>query len=347
LKACISSSIAKFLVASMTSMVAALLLTACAVKTKAVPVETAYTAESTYQKLRGNYPFIQIASQTLPASVRLLPDLPYIRHEDRDLQLDLYLPVQGKWAGLKVIPVRPAIVLVHGGGWRSGSRDNLGAMAIRLAERGYVCAAISYRLSTEARYPAAIHDVKAAVRWMRSHASLYHINPHQIAVAGGSAGGQIAALIGVTNGMGRFDMDAGGSTVSSAVQAVINIDGLSDFTSEEVRRYEDDPSKKTTAAGAWLGGSYAEKMAVWKEASPLTHVSKDTPPFLFISSAQKRFSLGREEMMAKMKALGIATKHVQLPDTPHSFWLFDPWLEPTVDAVSEFLERVFLSKQEN
>lgn len=351
MKACISSSIAKFLAASMISIVAAIMLPACAVRTKAVPAETAYTAESTYQKLRASYPFIQIASQTLPASVQLLPDLPYVRHGDKALQLDLYLPVQAKGAGFSVNPanpVRPAIVLVHGGGWRSGSRDNLGAMAIRLAERGYVCAAISYRLSTEARYPAAIHDVKAAVRWMRSHASLYHVNPHQIAMAGGSAGGQIAALVGVTNDMASFDMQAGGSiassAVSSSVQAVINIDGLSEFTSEEVRRYEDDPRKKTTAAGDWLGGSYAEKMAIWKEASPLTHVSKDTPPFLFISSAQKRFSLGREEMMAKMKALGIATKHVQLPDTPHSFWLFDPWLEPTVDAVSEFLEKVFAVK---
>ncbi|PXX42668.1 alpha/beta hydrolase [Undibacterium pigrum] len=353
MKARISSSIAKFLAASIISMVAAIMLPACAVKTKVMPAETAYTAESTYQKLRASYPFIQIASQTLPASVRLLPDLPYVRHGDKDLQLDLYLPAQAKGAGFRVNPDRPAIVLVHGGGWRSGSRDNLGAMAIRLAERGYVCAAISYRLSTEARYPAAIHDVKAAVRWMRSHASSYYINPHQIAVAGGSAGGQIAALVGVTNDMASFDMQAGGSivssvvssTVSSAVQAVINIDGLSDFTSEEARRYEDDPSKKTTAAGAWLGGSYAEKTAVWKEASPLTHVSKDTPPFLFISSAQKRFSLGREEMMEKMKAMGIVTKHVQLPDTPHSFWLFDPWLEPTVDAVSVFLEEIFSVKR--
>lgn len=356
MKARISSSIAKFLAASMISMVAAIMLPACAVKTKVMSAETAYTAESTYQKLRASYPFIQIASQTLPASVKLLPDLPYVRHGDKDLQLDLYLPVQAKWAGFSVNPanpVRPAIVLVHGGGWRSGSRDNLGAMAIRLAERGYVCAAISYRLSTEARYPAAIHDVKAAVRWMRSHASFYHVNPHQIAVAGGSAGGQIAALVGVTNDMASFDMQAGGSivssavssTVSSTVQAVINIDGLSDFTSEEARRYEDYPSKKTTAAGAWLGGSYAEKTAVWKEASPLSHVSKDTPPFLFISSAQKRFSLGGEEMMEKMKALGIATKHVQLPDTPHSFWLFDPWLEPTVDAVSAFLGEIFAVKR--
>ncbi|MFZ6873790.1 alpha/beta hydrolase fold domain-containing protein [Undibacterium sp. Di27W] len=318
----------------------AILLAGCAVAGKPAPAEAVYTAESTYQKLIGSYPFIQIASQNLPANVQLLRDLPYVSREGKDLQLDLYLPVQNSPPDL---PARPALVLVHGGGWRSGTRDNLGALAIRLAERGYVCAAISYRLSAQARYPAAIHDVKAAVRWLRSQALLYHIKPDQIAVAGGSAGGQIAALVGVTNDMEKFDL-AAFSTVSSSVQAVINIDGLSDFTSEEARKYEDDPSKKTSAAGAWLGGSYAEKTALWKEASPLTHVSKDTPPFLFISSAQKRFSLGREEMMGKMKALGIATKHVQLPDTPHSFWLFDPWLEPTVDAVSQFLEQIFAKK---
>ncbi|MFZ6745539.1 alpha/beta fold hydrolase [Undibacterium sp. JH2W] len=319
----------------------AILLAGCAVAGKSAPAEAAYTAESTYQKLIGSYPFIQIARQTLPANVKLLRDLPYVSREGKDLQLDLYSPVASRVTGPTA---RSAIVLVHGGGWRSGTRDNLGALAIRLAERGYVCAAISYRLSAEARYPAAIHDVKAAVRWLRSQALLYHIKPDQIAVAGGSAGGQIAALVGVTNDMEKFDL-AVSSTVPSAVQAVINIDGLSDFTSEEARKYEDDPSKKPSAAGAWLGGSYAEKTALWKEASPLTHVSKDTPPFLFISSAQKRFSLGRDEMMERMTALGIKTKAVHLPNTPHSFWLFDPWLGPTVDAIDEFLSAVFVRGQ--
>jgi pectinesterase len=208
-------------------------------------------------------------------------------------------------------------------------------MAIRMAERGYVAATISYRLSPEALYPAAILDAKAAVRWVRAHAADYGIDPHRIAIAGGSAGGQIAALTGVTNGEARFDPDGG--PVPSGVQAIVNIDGLSDFTSEEARKYEDDPAKQPSSAGAWFGGRYAEKAALWRDASPLSHVNKDTPPILFIVSAQRRFSLGREAMAAKLRAFGVTSDVVPVPDTPHSFWLFDPWLAPTVEAADAFL----------
>ncbi|MFP5394169.1 MAG: alpha/beta hydrolase fold domain-containing protein, partial [Gammaproteobacteria bacterium] len=223
--------------------------------------------------------------------------------EGRALQLDLYLPSHGGQAKA------PAVVLVHGGGWRSGSRDLLAPMAVRLAERGFATATISYRLSGEAQYPAAIEDAKAAVAFVRKHARQYGIAAGQIAIGGASAGGQIASLTGVTGG---------------GVQAIINIDGLSDFTSEEARKYEDDPAKKPSSAGAWLGGTYAEQSARWHEASPINHVSKATPPILFIGSGEKRFAVGREEMIAKMKPLGIPTRVHMLPDTPHSFWLFDP-----------------------
>lgn len=315
---------------------AANLHTAWAKPAQPTPADNAYTAESTYKKLAGTYPDIHIASEQPPATVKVLRNISYVSNQGKALQLDVFTPVHSS-----IRPALPGVVLVHGGGWRSGTRDNLAPMAIRLAERGYVAATISYRLSDEARYPAAIHDVKAAIRWMRTHAAEYQLDPRRIAVAGGSAGGQIAALVGVTNDMPEFDPQAQQRAVSSAVQAVINIDGLSDFTSEEARKYEDDPRKQPSAAGAWFGGSYAEKPEIWKEASPLTHAGKNTPAMLFIGCAQKRFSLGREEMVEKLNTLGIHHQTVQLPDTPHSFWLFDPWLETTVDAMTAFLGKVF------
>ncbi|MFZ6679354.1 alpha/beta hydrolase fold domain-containing protein [Undibacterium sp. Tian12W] len=320
---------------------AASLLTACAKPAQPQPADNAYTAESTYKKLASTYPYIHIASKQLPATVRVLRNISYVSNQGQALQLDVFMPAHSSSSS----PPLPGIVLVHGGGWRSGTRDNLAPMAIRLAECGYVAATISYRLSDEARYPAAIHDVKAAIRWLRTHAVEYQLDPTHIAVAGGSAGGQIAALVGVTNDRPEFDPQAqhsaASSAVSSAVQAIINIDGLSDFTSEEARKYEDDPRKQPSAAGAWFGGTYAEKTEVWKAASPLTHVSKNTPPILFIGSAQRRYSLGRDEMMEKLNALGIANQTVLLPDTPHSFWLFDPWLGTTVEAMAVFLAGVF------
>ena len=314
----------------------ALLLAACAARPVKTPLPESYTAETTYAKLAPRYPFIRIASRTVPSTVRAVTDVTYVRrrHGDlrHDLKLDLYLPAAAGTAP------RPAIVFVHGGGWRAGVRANFAPMAIRMAERGYAAATISYRLAPEAPYPAAIHDAKAAVRWVRAHAADYGIDPGRIAIAGGSAGGQIAALTGVTNGEPRFDPDGG--KVSSDVQAIVNIDGLSDFTSEEARKYEDDPAKQPSSAGAWFGGRYAEKAALWRDASPLYHVKAGTPPMLFIVSAQRRFSLGREEMAGKLRVLGVPNRVVPVPDTPHSFWLFDPWLAPTVEAVDAFLKEV-------
>lgn len=301
--------------------------------------ENTYTAATTYKKLVGNYPFIQIASPAPTPAVRAVRALTYRQPADRALQLDLYLPADAAQRAPAA-----AVVLVHGGGWRSGERDNLAPMAVRLAERGIAAATVSYRLADEAKYPAAIHDVKAAVRFVRANAAAYGIDPDRIAVAGGSAGGQIASLVGVTSGVtsgvASFDPDSGPGKASSAVQAIINIDGLSDFTSEAARVNEDDPGKKPSAAGFWFDGRYAEKPALWREASPTFYVSAVTPPILFIGSAQERFSVGREAMVAKLGASGVASKVVLLPNTPHSFWLFDPWLTPTVDAMADFLAAV-------
>jgi len=302
----------------------------------AQPAPESYTAETTYTKLVKQYPFIGVASREAPATVEPQRDITYISHGTRALQLDLYLPKAR--AGKQL----PGIVLVHGGGWRTGVRANFAPMAIRMAERGYAAATVSYRLSPEAPYPAAIHDVKAALRWMRAHAAQYGIDPQRIAVGGGSAGGQIASLVGVTGGIERFDPGAASGTsagaVSSAAQAIVNIDGLSDFTSEAARKYEDDPAKQPSSAGAWFGGRYAEKAALWRDASPTFYVNAQTPPILFIGSAQTRFAVGREEMIAKMDAAGVASRVLLLPETPHSFWLFDPWLAPTVEATVRFLD---------
>jgi len=284
-----------------------------------VSAQTPYNAETTYRKLVRDYPFIRIASLEAPAPVQVRKDLVYAQRGELALGLDLYSPgPAGKPA--------PLVLLVHGGGWGSGDRTEMAPLAARLAARGYAAATVSYRLSGQARYPAAIDDVKEALRWLRTHAGSFGVDPARVAIAGGSAGGQIAALVGMTS--------------LDAVRAVVNIDGLSDFTSAEALRHEDDPAKKPSAAGAWFGGRYADKSALWRDASPITHAGKGSPPTLFIVSGVPRFSVGREAMIDKLARHGVVTDTVALPGTPHSFWLFDPWLAPTVDAMSGFLERV-------
>ncbi|SHN24729.1 Acetyl esterase/lipase [Duganella sacchari] len=297
-----------------TVLAAALVAVPPCAEPPADPANT-YDAVHTYGKLVRGYPSIRVAGDALPEGVSKLADQIYAQYGARCMQLDVYAP-----AGERL----PVVVLVHGGGWKAGYRSEFVPMALRLAQQGYAAVTISYRLSGEARYPAAVQDVQAAVRWVRAHAAQLHIDPQRIALAGGSAGGQLATLAGVTG---------------EGVKAIINIDGLSDFTSELARQYEDDPNKNPSSAGAWFGGRYAEKAALWREASPIQYVRAGMPPILFIGSGQPRFSAGREEMMAKMAQAGVASDKVILPDTPHSFWLFDPWLQPTVDASVAFLRQ--------
>jgi len=298
------------------------------------PLNT-YTPETTYQKLIGEYPFISIVSLDVPKAVTEMKNLTYVRYGNRVLQLDLYLPKN------KSRKKTPAVIFIHGGGWRAGYRTNFTAFAIAMAERGYAAATISYRLSPEAQYPAAIYDAHAAIRWLRKNANRYQINHNQIAIAGGSAGGQIASLAGVTSDLEKFDPALKKSRVFNKVQAIINIDGLSNFTSPAALFYEDDPKKNPSAAGAWFGGRYHEKTELWQEASPIFYVNQSTPPILFLISNQQRFSLGYQDMIEKMKPFNIPYQVTQIPDTPHSFWLFDPWLQPSVDAVEKFLSSQF------
>ena len=145
----------------------------------------------------------------------------------------------------------------------------------------------------------------------------------------------------MTNGLAKFDPQAAGSSVSSDVQAIIDIDGLLDFTSPDALKFENDPAKKPSAAGAWFGGRYEEKPELWQEASARFYVNKYTPPILFLISAQPRFSVGYVEMQAQMHSLGIKADMHQIPDSPHSFWLFDPWVKPSVAAIDKFLCEVF------
>lgn len=278
-----------------------------------------YDAESTLRKLAPQYPHIRIASAEAPAPIQVRKGLAYAQRGERPLALDLYLPGPSQTRP-------PVVVLVHGGGWRSGDRSNLAPLAARLAARGYAAATVSYRLSGEAQYPAAIIDVKDSLAWLASHQQEFGFDASRIVVAGGSAGGQIAALVGMTD---------------RSVRAVINIDGLSDFTSPEALKHEDDPAKNPSAAGAWFGGRYAEKRTLWHEASPINYVGKDSPPVLFIGSGEARFSVGREAMVERLAANGVRSSVVVFPGTPHSFWLFDPWLAPTVDAIDAFLKGLF------
>src|SRR3954447_10629247 len=141
-----------------------------------------------------------------PARSTILTDIEYARTGEQALKLDLHLPPEKLRA--------PLIVWVHGGAWRSGSKKDMPLG--RLVEEGYAIASVDYRLSTQARFPAQIHDLKAAIRFLRGHAGEWRLNTKQIVVAGDSAGVHLAALVGVSNGHPELEGEVGTDRAQSS-----------------------------------------------------------------------------------------------------------------------------------
>lgn len=295
--------------------------------------DTSYSTLSAYNNIHKQYPDAKAAEELHSSTVREKRDVVYCKTGERQLLLDAFYPsAKGKEKSI-------AIVIIHGGGWRSGSRTQHHPLAQRLAALGYACFTPEYRLSTEALYPAAVYDLKAAVRWIRANAKSYNVDPGKIAVAGFSAGGQLAALLGTTNGDKKFEGDACGAAQSSAVQAIVDLDGTLSFVHPESG--EGDDSKKPSAGTYWFGYSKKENPTLWEEASPLAHVSKATPPTLFINSGVASMHAGRDDFMKVLKQNNIYVDVKTFPDAPHHFPLFEPWFTPMVGSVDEFLKAVF------
>lgn len=300
--------------------------------------DTSFTVWSAYQKIRKQFPDAHIVEPWLSSLVTGEYNLVYCRQKGRDLHLDAFYPEKESRGQL-----RPAVLLIHGGGWRSGDRSQHSPMAQRLAEAGYVAVTAEYRLSTEAQYPAAVHDLKAAIRWLRANARPYGIDTNRIATLGFSAGGQLAALLGATGNVPALEGAGCHQGHSSAVQAVVDIDGLLAFDHPESG--EGDDSKATSAATYWFGGSKSQTLALWHEASALTYADRQTAPILVINSSVDRMHAGRDDMLKQLTARGIYSEVHTFPEAPHVFPLFHPWFEPTMAYTIAFLNKVFAAKR--
>ena len=160
----------------------------------------------------------------LPDGVVLEKDIEYGNAGGHSLQLDLYRPA-------KITKPVPALLFIHGGAWKSGKRQDYHFYTAAYAKKGYVVATASYRLVGQAPFPAAVQDCKCAVRWLRANAKKYNIDPAQIAVIGGSAGGHLSMMLGYSDDPG-LEGDSGNKGVSSRVSAVVNIYGVYDMTTQ-------------------------------------------------------------------------------------------------------------------
>lgn len=280
------------------------------------------------------YPFITRPSKQVPDDVEFQKGLVYARYGEREMHVDLFKPKRkGKF---------PAVIIVHGGAWITGHYTMENPLAIALAQRGYVAVTVEHRLSNEKKYPAQIHDLKASVRWLRANAKRFGIDEKRIGAVGASAGGHLVALLGATNEMPKFEGDGGNVNFSSRVQSVVDIDGTATFIDpgnieKEIKGPYDTNTRLT-------GFTYAQNPEIWKEASPITHVNPKSAPTLFLNSSSFRPFQQREEMSAKLNALGITSEIIVVPDTPHPFWLFRPWFDVTVNRIDEFFKKTLRGK---
>jgi len=239
-------------------------------------------------------------------------DVEYGRAGDRVLKLDLARPKQPAADRL------PAIVFIHGGGWRNGDKaGGIARVAPLVAEGNYVGVSVGYRLSGEALWPAQIHDCKAAIRWVRANAAKYGIDPDHIGVWGSSAGGHLVNMLGASGDVKQLEGPCGTPGVSSRVQAVVAFCGPADF----VGAARVEGGREPSAVSLLLGGTIDEKPDVARQASPITYVSKDDPPFLLMHGTEDKtvpFEQAARFREALQKA-GVNVTLVPIEGGGHSF----------------------------
>ena len=260
------------------------------------------------------------ASERLPNGVLVDRNLVYSKaevfdgREKRDLLLDLYRPeeVDGKL---------PVIVWVHGGAWWAGSKTF--CPAVWMVRRGYAVASINYRLSQHAPFPAQIHDCKASIRYLRSIADKFALDSDRIGVWGASAGGHLVSLLGTSADVSKTEAEGGHSDHSSRVQCVLNWFGPTDLIRLNGPDGADIGGRNPITA--LLGGEVDQKRDLAILADPITHVTKDDPPFLIMhGTADKLVPLEQSELLeAALKKAKVEVELHVVQGAGHGFWSAD------------------------
>lgn len=292
--------------------------------------DTSFNNYTAFLSAKKQYPDIKMVNYMPSPEVIEWRDITYINSANGPLHLDVFGPKKSKKA--------PVVLIIHGGGWRTGDRSQHLPLAVEFAKAGYVAITVEYRLSTIALYPAAVNDIRAAVRWTKTNADKYNIDRSKIAILGFSAGGELAGYIGATSENPEITGDISKVTYSTAVNAVIDIDGILSFVHPESA--EGDDSRSISAATYWFGYGKKERPELWASASSLTYADKMRTPILFLNSSADRMHAGRDDMIQILTKHNVYTE-VHSFNAPHTFCLFEPWFTPTVKYCVDFLNKVF------
>ena len=248
------------------------------------------------------------ADPVVPDNVLFERNIEFANPDGQHLQLNIARPKNA--TGLM-----PAVVCIHGGGFRAGSREGYNKLCLTLAENGFVAATVSYRLAPKYQFPAAVHDTKAAVRWLRMNAKKFSIDPDRIGVTGGSAGGHLAQFLGVTAGLKEFEGDQNAGA-SSQVACVVNVYGPSDFTKSYGKSVD-----AHLVLPLWLGGDLQTARANHIRSSPLNWVTPAAATTLLIHGTEDKYVAHEQAvwMRDRLVASGVSAELLTLAGAGHGF----------------------------
>ena len=277
----------------------------------------------------------QIPGQNAPSyagTETVQENIVYAKVNGTELHLDVYEPARTS------AEPRPAVILIHGGGWSAFDKSTMRGMGGFLSRSGFVAFSVDYRLfkAGENRWPAQLDDVQRAVRWVRANASKYGVDPDHIGAFGHSAGAQLAALLGMEET--RDNSDPALAKYSSRVQAVVDVSGPSDFT---VNHDPDGDAFLTS----FLGASYSKDPELWRDASPVFHVSKKDAPFLIVHGTQDQDVpiAQAQELYDKLKSAGVPATFIKVDDV-HTFRSPDSRMQLALES-REFFSRYLIIGQ--
>jgi acetyl esterase/lipase len=260
-------------------------------------------------------------------------DIVYATVDGRDLALDLYLP--------SATEPPPLLVWVHGGAWRSFTKESVPKQFV---ENGIATASLDFRQTTEAPFPANVHDIKAAIRFLREHAAEYGYRADKIAIAGNSSGGHLAALVGVTNGHAELEGSVGSASMRSDVQAIVSYYGASNLTTILPQSTPFGLGVRIPALEALLGGQPEDVPALAQLASPVFHVDDADPPLLLLHGDQDpQMPINQShELMGAYQREGLDASFQVVYGAAHGGTEF--FSPEQLARVLEFLDRVLSSK---
>ena len=272
-----------------------------------------------------------IATGAEPQKTTTEQDIVYTKVGTSELKLDLARPTEGDGP-------YPAIVVIHGGAWRAGNKADVRPILPQFAQRGYIAISPQYRFCPKDTFPAQVHDVKAAVRWLKVNAKKYKVDPERIGAMGFSAGGHLALMLGLTSPADGLEGDVTAGGPDSRVKAVVNYFGPTDLAAKDI------PDISKPLVKDFLGGTPQDKPEAAAKASPLTFVSKDDAPVLtFQGTKDPLVPFTQATKLAQaMSAAGVSGRVELLVGAQHG-WA-GPEMERTISETFSFLERHLAAK---